>query len=238
MRKRTKLVIFLLLALTAAVIIYALFFMGQDVQTSHVALPTSDHSSGTGTTEEPDYTVSTLTRENVQAVLAQLNRAENYSATITINYYWGESSSSSDLQVWVSNGRTRIRSEIGGSTRNVLVSDGMLYIWSDSVSGVYAEPYSGSADVWMRSLSYEDVLDLPVERILNANYQQYSGVDCIYVEYRDEPTNYVNRIYVSVSTGLLMGAETYENDVLAYRMVSSVPELSVPDEELFTPPDA
>ncbi len=111
----------------------------------------------------------------------------------------------------------------------------MLYIWLDSVSQLYAEPYDGSADPWMRLLTYEDVLELPVEDILSAGYRQYSGVECIYVEYIDGSDTYVNRIYVSVSPGLLMGAEAYEDNVLIYRMYVSDLELSTPDCEHICP---
>ncbi len=237
MKKRTRLLIILLLALTAAVIIYALFFMGQGVETSHVALPTPGESGGVEATPAPGYDLAELTTENVQSVLAELNRAESYSCTVTIEDFWDGGSSTSELQVWVSGGRTRIRSAIGGSTRNVLVSDGMLYIWSDSISGVYAEPYSGSADAWMRSITYEDVLDVPVENILSAGYQQYSGIDCIHCRYTDPETGYINVIYVAVGSGLLMGAETYDGSLI-YRMDATTFELGTPDESLFEAPES
>ena len=63
------------------------------------------------------------------------------------------------------------------------------------------------------------------------------GVDCIYVEYEPGVENYVNRIYVSVENGLLIGSEAYENDVLIYRMYSQ-PELGDQDQSLFTPPES
>ncbi|MFR6024738.1 MAG: hypothetical protein ACLUGW_10635 [Oscillospiraceae bacterium] len=237
MKKRTRLLIILLLALTAAVIIYALFFMGQGVETSHVALPTPGESGGVEATPAPGYDLAELTAENVQSVLAELNRAESYSCTVTIEDFWDGGSSTSELQVWVSGGRTRIRSAIGGSTRNVLVSDGMLYIWSDSISGVYAEPYSGGADAWMRSITYEDVLDVPVENILSAGYQQYSGIDCIHCRYTDPETGYINVIYVAVGSGLLMGAETCDGSLI-YRMDATTFELGSPDESLFEAPES
>ena len=170
-------------------------------------------------------------------MLAELNRAESYSCTVTIEDFWDGGSSTSELQVWVSGGRTRIRSAIGGSTRNVLVSDGMLYIWSDSISGVYAEPYSGGADAWMRSITYEDVLDVPVENILSAGYQQYSGIDCIHCRYTDPETGYINVIYVAVGSGLLMGAETYDGSLI-YRLDATTVELGSPDESLFEAPES
>ncbi len=133
-----------------------------------------------------------FTPENVQSVLAELTRAENYSCTETIEDHWLDGSNTNSLQVWVANGHTCVRYSAGGSMRNVIVGDGMLYIWLDSVSQLYAAPYDGSADPWMRLLTYEDVLELPVEDILSAGYRQYSGVECIYVEYIDGSDTYVN----------------------------------------------
>ena len=237
MRRRTRLVIIILLVLTASVIIYALFFIGQTVETSHVALPTAGIDDNNGDDAGAEIVEATVTTENVQAVLSKLNRAENYSTTVTISDYWVEGSSTMELQVWVSGGSVRIRSEVGASERNVLLLDGTLYIWYDSISGVHIMPYDGSSDAWMHSISYEEVLDLPVESILSADYRQYNGVDCIYVEYEPGVENYVNRIYVSVENGLLIGSEAYENDVLIYRMYSQ-PELGDQDASLFTPPES
>lgn len=237
MKRRSKLLIIVLLVLTAAVIVYALFFMGRDVETSSVSLPTDGPDSGVEATASNELSLVVITPENVQAVLAELSRVESYSCTETIEDYWHDGSSTSQIQIWVANGRTRIRSNIGGSVRNVLISDGMLYIWLDSVSQLYARSYSGSADAWMRSLTYEDVLELDTDDILSAGYRQYSGYECIYVEYMDGSDTYVNRIYVSVADGLLVGAEAYEDDVLTYRMYISDLDLSTPDTSLFIPPD-
>ena len=126
----------------------------------------------------------------------------------------------------------------GGGTKNILLDNGMLYIWYDSVSGVYSEPYEDSSDRWMRCITYEDVLLLPVEDILSAGYTQHAGENCISVEYTDGGVfGYTHRIYVSVNTGLLMGSETYDGDTLIYRMYSTIPDLNTPEENLFSPPD-
>ena len=239
MKRRSKLFIIILLVLTAAVIVYALFFMGRGVQTSEVSLPSPDQSGETEPSAAPGLTQAVLTNENVQAVLAELSRAESYSAVLTVEDFWPDGSGSQELQVWVDGGSVRLRGSMGGSTRNVLVTGGTLYIWYDSISGLAELPWEGSADRWLRMISYEDVLELPAECITDAGYSPYGGADCIYVEYSDgEDDNYVNRIYVSVSSGLLMGAETYDGGELIYRMTSSVPELSVPDSGLFVPPES
>ena len=235
MRRRSQMLIILLLVLTAAVIAFALFFMGRSVETTPVTLPSPGQSSAAETSMPGPERVE-LTSENVTAVLAELTRAESYSGSVTIEDFWDGGSASTQLQVWVSNGRTRVRGERGGSPRNILVSEGTLYIWYDNVSGVFSGPWEGSADEWLRALSYEDVLSLPPEQITGAGYAQLSGEECVYVDYTGGLLGYTYRVYVSVSNGLLMGAEKYDGGSLIYRMFAEY-ELSVPDESLFVPPE-
>ncbi len=235
MSRRSKMLIILLLVLTAAVIAFALFFMGRSVETTPVTLPSPGQSSAAETSMPGPERVE-LTSENVAAVLAELTRAESYSGSVTIEDFWDGGSASTQLQVWVSNGRTRVRGERGGSPRNILVSEGTLYIWYDNVSGVFSGPWEGSADEWLRALSYEDVLSLPPEQITGAGYAQLSGEECVYVDYTGGLLGYTYRVYVSVSNGLLMGAEKYDGGSLIYRMFAEY-ELSVPDESLFVPPE-
>lgn len=235
MSRRSKMLIILLLVLTAAVIAFALFFMGRSVETTPVTLPSPGQSSAAETSMPGPERVE-LTSENVTAVLAELTRAESYSGSVTIEDFWDGGSASTQLQVWVSNGRTRVRGERGGSPRNILVSEGTLYIWYDNVTGVFSGPWEGSADEWLRALSYEDVLSLPPEQITGAGYAQLSGEECVYVDYTGGLLGYTYRVYVSVSNGLLMGAEKYDGGSLIYRMFAEY-ELSVPDESLFVPPE-
>ena len=235
MSRRSKMLIILLLVLTAAVIAFALFFMGRGVETTPVTLPSPGQSSAAETSMPGPERVE-LTSENVAAVLAELNRAESYSGSVASEEFWDGGSASTQLQVWVSNGRTRVRGERGGSPRNILVSEGTLYIWYDNVTGVFSGPWEGSADEWLRALSYEDVLSLPPEQITGAGYAQLSGEECVYVDYTGGLLGYTYRVYVSVSNGLLMGAEKYDGGSLIYRMFAEY-ELSVPDESLFVPPE-
>ena len=194
-----------------------LYYMGRGVETTPVTLPSPGQSSAAETSMPGPERVE-LTSENVAAVLAELTRAESYSGSVTIEDFWDGGSAS-----------TR-------SPRNILVSEGTLYIWYDNVSGVFSGPWEGSADEWLRALSYEDVLSLPPEQITGAGYAQLSGEECVYVDYTGGLLGYTYRVYVSVSNGLLMGAEKYDGGSLIYRMFAEY-ELSVPDESLFVPPE-
>ncbi len=49
---------------------------------------------------------------------------------------------------------------------------------------------------------------------------------------------YVSELYVSLRTGLLIAADSYEGEKCVYRMRSGGLELSTPDESMFVPPGA
>ena len=119
MSKRSKFIIILLLVLTAAVIVWALFGMDQGVETPPVELPTAeptDGSSGPGGGEED---VVALTPDTVQAVISMLTRADSYSRTVTVEDFWDGGSSSTELKVWEDHGRSLIRVERDGYVRKI-----------------------------------------------------------------------------------------------------------------------
>ena len=173
-----------------------------------------------------------------RAVTTWLSRVESYSRTVTIEDFWDGGSSSTELDVWADSSRTRIRINLAGGAKNVLVRDAKLYVWYDTSSAVYEnDVMSGSeADEWLRCINYDELLSLPQENILAAGYEQFLGESCIVVEYSSGELGYVNTVYISVSTGLLMGAETYDGETLIYRMSSTKPSLSAPDEAMFQLP--
>ena len=67
-------------------------------------------------------------------------------------------------------------------------------------------------------------------------YTSFGGESCIYVEYVSGDFGYTSCVYISVSTGLLMGARVYDGEELVYQMTSSAPELSAPSEDMFALP--
>ncbi|MEG1633575.1 MAG: hypothetical protein RR314_05930 [Oscillospiraceae bacterium] len=237
--KRTSAFIIVILILAAAVVLFALFGRGGGVETPPVVLPTSALNPGAEATSPSGGGVSTaeVTPETVQAAIATLNRAESYSRTVTVENFWAAGSGSQTLLVRQSGANLRIRVEQDG--KNILlVSGGSLYIWyDDDIASVYIGSFQdNAADEWIRCLTYEDMLDLPVSDISNAGYTEYAGESCVFAEYKSGSLGYRSIVYVSVATGLLMGAETHDGDFLTYRMTSATPDMSAPDESLFDPP--
>lgn len=240
--RRNNIFAYVVIAVAAAVVIYALFGRSTSVETASVILPTpvaegDGESSGGDIDNNP--VLAEVTPKTVQAVMAYLSRAESYSRNVTVEEFWNGGSSSTSLAVWVDGGKQRIRSDAGGDVKNILLDGGQLFIWYDSSEDVYTALASGGsaeADAWLSSLTYEDVLALPASAITGAGYETYAGDRCVYAEYSSESFGYRSLVYVSVNTGLLMGAETYDGETLVYRMTSGTPDLSVPDSRVFLAP--
>lgn len=238
MSKRSRSIIILLIVLTAAVILYALFGMDRGVETTPVELPDALPTEAVSTPEPSGHDVAELSPDTVQAVISLLGRTESYSRTVTVEDFWDGGSSVTEMKVWADSSMTRIRIEQSCGAKNILLKDAKLYIWYDNSQSVYeSNVMSGSeADEWLRVINYEELLQLPVENIISASYEQYMNESCILVEYSSGEFGYTDLVFISVSTGLLMGAETYDGDTLIYRMSSTMPNLTSPDEGLFQLP--
>lgn len=238
MSKRSRFIIILLIVLTLVVILYALFGMKQGVETPPVELPTAEPTGSASGTGGDEANVVSLTPDTVQAVVSMLTRADSYSRTVTVEDFWDGGSSSTELKVWEDHGRTLIRVERDDYIRNILISEGALYIWYDYSTEVFtSDKVDGTeADEWLRCISYDELLELPSASILNASYELFGGESCIYVEYVSGEFGYKSCVYISVSTGLLMGARVYDGEDLVYQMSSSTPDLSTPGEEVFALP--
>lgn len=221
------------IALAILALVLALF-IGVGTDTAPVLLP-----SAGGSTSGDGGSFATVTPSTVQAVIETLSRPDSYSRTAVAEDFWDGGSGATQLRTWVSGGKTRINILRGGVTENILVTEDGVWIWYDNADGVFhsAEPAEdGDADLWMRAVSYERLLDLPAEDISGAGYTRFAGESCIWAEYVTGEFGYRERAYVCVNNGILMGVETYDGDRLIYRLTSGSPSVTTQDESLFTPP--
>lgn len=228
-----------LVALALLVLIWAIFGRNSSEQDIVVALPTAAATDAAPSESEESAESVEISPRTVQAAISTLSRAASYSRSVTVSRYWSGGESATELSVWVDGNRTRIRIPSDTDARNILVDGEALYIWYDSVpdamySGTVTE--ENEADQYLSSLTYEDLLSLPVTDIFAARYEACEGENCIYVEYDSGALDYTNCVYISVATGLLMSAETYDANGLTYSMKSSAVELTTPDESMFALP--
>jgi hypothetical protein len=224
----------------------SLFFSGQ-VKTPSAVLPTVS-LPGAGTTPSGSYLgdVKTLeiTTDNVQAVIEYLSRPASYSQGIFLDTYLEQGKVSYQVMVWVKDKVFKTSaSRLGGSqVLNTIVTEDYVYIWYGDGPD-YRRLKLGQdspeqvADEYQKIPTYEDILLLDKEDILEAGYADYEGEPCIYVKAETGLMGYTYEYYVSARTGLLVLAETYDGEKLIHSTTAGSPNLSEPSDDAFRLPD-
>lgn len=179
-----------------------------------------------------------VTPETVQRVIERIARPENYSRTVTLERFWTGGSGQTSASVSVMDGWTRVdAAENGGEERHVITGDGKSWIWYGSEERVFTGAAAISADEEQGIPTYEDVLRLNTAYIAAADYREFNGVNCIYVETAPDAAGYSECWWVSVESGLLIAAERFEGEALVYRLTALEADLGGVDEQAFLLPD-
>ena len=183
-----------------------------------------------------------VTPENVCTAVSTLSRTESYSRTYSVKSYWQGGKCEDSLSVWQRDDNLRMSISHAGSVKNLLILGNELYIWYNDATGVFSSTHYDSfdytqTDKFARLITYEELFALESDAITDAGYSIELNEPCIFAEYIGD-NNYVNRLYISVNSGLLVSAEIYEGETLIYEMESKTTELSTPSDDVFTPPSA
>ena len=198
-----------------------------------------------GETEPDDLNRVEVTRETVQAVVSELSRPGTYNRDVAIETFWTGGRVTYDINVSAANGTTSLRiAAPDGVEKRIIVSPEALYIWyrGDRTPYVGAAGSAGdgyrTADEWQMLVTYEDLLLLDRDNIIDAGYTEFGGEDCIYAEYRSPLLGYAKKIYVSIDLGLVTRAEEHdENGKLVYLMTAGDCIVGEADPAAFTLPD-
>ena len=229
--------------LAAVLLAVVLLLRGESRNTPQVVLPSAaaaqtDAPQPSSTPETGEGSVSPAT---VQAVIEAMERQDTYMRTLSITDHWSGGSLQRLVSVWVEGEKLRVLiSGPDGDQKNILMRDGSVWIWYDSGSDVFESKQNGglkAQDEMQGIITYEDILELEPESILDAGYVEYLGEPCVYAEYKDGSLGYTTRAYISVRSGLLNGAEIYDGDELVYSMESVAYEASVSSEDVFELPE-
>ena len=212
-------------------------------RSSHIVLPdiTKDPVSGSesiGLSDNSGVTIA-VTPETVQDVIETLSRPQNYVRNLTVETLWSGGSGSVQITAAVSGLWTRTDVyQTDGRVRHTMTDGADTYIWYDS-SRVYYQGNAGDidADDEQHIPTYEDILTLDIPQIAMADYRTFSEQSCIYVETVQDDSGYLQRYWVSVDSGLLIGAERLYNGDTVYRMAAQPVLEELPDSEDFTLPD-
>lgn len=242
-KRKLNWVTWAVLALATAFV--ALMLSSSLSRAAHITLPSSDAprdpNAGDGGASSGALTVVEITPDTVQAAIASLSRPESYSRSVRVEYFWSGGSGRQELYVTVRQPWTRIDRTLGSGQTRVSVTDGeVTYIWYgyDSAAPVAVLPAGDiSADDEQSVPTYEDILDLPPETLVQADYRALEGLNCIYVETEPDEAGYALRYWVSVDSGLLVQAEKLLGEELVYRMSALQLELEEAGAAKFVLPD-
>ena len=230
--------------LAVAIAVAALMLSASLNRTAHITLPPSDPprdaASGDGAGQS-GVTVVEITPETVQPAIESLSRPDNYGRSVTVEYLWPNGGGTHELYTIVRGPWTRVDRGLPDGTTRISITDGQVtYIWYDygsdpEVAVLPAGEFS--ADAEQSIPTYEDILALPVEDIVLADYRPLDALTCIYVETAADPAGYATRYWVSVENGLLVRAERILGEDAVYRMTSLYVDETEYDASRFTLPD-
>jgi hypothetical protein len=188
-----------------------------------------------------------ITPETVQAViLYTLTRPEIYSRNVQIRTYWEDGDITYNIHTAVSGALTAIRSQPSvGNEKRIIITNEHIYIWyrGDTVpfiSNVLTpDDWIRTADEWRMLITYEDVINLNPDDIIDAGHIVYGDEDCIYVIYLSPLFGYMRTYYVSIYSGLVIAAEERDsNGRLVYLMTARAADIGEVDIGMFTLPDS
>jgi hypothetical protein len=245
--KRVRL-IFLTGIILIALIIGTSVLINAFLQDTHqIPLPETSayasESDGTGAAASNGLKHVLITTDNVQTVIATMKRQTSYSRHVKVESVNTTGSAVYEINSSVYNDTAALKVSNAGINENILVTPDTLYIWYDGDKSPYERPINSfgdeknTSDEYQKMMSYEDVLKIDKSSIKAADYMEHYDENCIYVQYADEPLGYITDCYISVDSGLLIGAEQYDGNTLIYRMTTSDYKPGAPDLSVFTLPN-
>lgn len=198
------------------------------LNTPQVVLPTSSVGLGNGsasTGPDQSYLRVEVTPQTVAGVVATLARPESYYRELTVETFWPEGSSFSQVQTWQDGGWSHVRQTMpSGVVRHDLTGEGVLYYWYDGFQSYGQTPADErSSDLAQHIPTYETVLELDPSHIISAGYERKGDLPCVYVEVRPQGGHTLERYWVSVDNGLLVAAELEEDGQVVYQMSAWTP---------------
>lgn len=237
--------------LVVVVVMASLFIAGSGGDTPAVLLPqggdpgtVSSDPAGQGAEQENDYPLVEVTAGNVKTVIEKtLSRPDSYYSRVEVRMYWRGGSSLTEAEIWRDGARSRIVLGRGDDdAKSIIISGEDIHIWYEGDTGYYsAKTYdlgslAGLADDYLMIPTYEDILDIDDADIISAEYAEhddYGGVGCIAVRAVQAALGYEIYYWISLDSGLLIAADAYEGNELAYSMRQTQYETISPDTESF-----
>ena len=198
-----------------------------------------DPSPEIGQANRDQLQIVEINRTNFLAVLQTLQRPEIYQLQSETTYYYRDSSSTLKSQLWKGQPGMRI-SQMNAQNeqaQQVLLTDNWVYVWSADSEVARFEKQSRDADLYRRTPTYEDLLKLSAEEILEGRVEELEGQLCLYAKTKDTLTGEEEQWYILAENGLLLYAEGTLDGQMTYQTRMTQLQLEMEDSQLFLLPD-
>ena len=234
--------VFGVLLIAAAIAIMQLTsFMRRD--SGAIQLPGTSVSSDRPNGTEPDALDRVeVNIDTIRDVVSSLTRPESFRREVLVESFWEGGESSNNISVSVLGGMTslRILPQVGVEKR-IIVTPDTEYIWFRGDRVPFMRNVNSStndyraADEYQMLLTFEDILSLNSEDIIDAGYD---GEDSIYAVYRSQLLGHTRTYYISLSLRLIVAAAEHDaSGSLIYRMTAFEIHVGEVDPTAFVLPD-
>lgn len=232
-----------MIAVTAIITVLIITLGGEE--TASVILP-SAHAAQENVSALPDgddtpQGVVAITPQNVQAVIASLERSTDYFVQMTTLLTASNGTRETLVSMWVKGDMTRTIVTGTDTVKNILTDGNEYWIWySDDAGSVFhgkAESRSAALAEALNGLpDYTAVLALDPGDITEAGYVQQDGGSCIRAAVSGNDGS-VSEYLISVADGLLAGYTRYENGAEVFSLRNEYTQLSPTDDSMFKLPN-
>lgn len=190
----------------------------------------SDGETGLSDMTEPFLR---LDAENVQDALGTLSRSSAYYQVLTVHHLWAQDASTATIQLWRSGSCLRAQVAGGSRVQHLLTDGTSVWIWYDNETSVRSLTLDEtvSFDDLLGIPTYETLLTLPQEEILNAGFvtlDEAEPHDCLYISAQEGA--YEMRYWVDADAQLLYRADRLDGDTLIYQLRQSSCKLLSPED--------
>ncbi len=186
--------------------------------------PSPDGESTNPISPDGNFLPISVEPKTVQAVVETLKREDTYYRSLSIEHIASKTSTTT-VHIWKQGSLEKASMFLpNGTVQNRLSNLERICFWNGGDRSYHSVPANREyIDLAQGIPSYEDVLLIDPATILEADYEEKNGQDCVYLLQQDLELSYLISYWISVETGLLVASETQrEGDgTVIYRMTET-----------------
>jgi len=214
-------------------------------QNMRISLPTASVAGGTAgdTQVRPEQNINEpqsveISPDNVQNVIKTMSRPSAYSMEAVVENLYDENTLTTNIKYYLLNGYSRTEKTTEDEEAYIIITgEDNTFIWQNGDTKYY-HGVEGEFDGDSASgiPTYEDILTLDPGMIRDAEYRNLDGENCIYIRTYDELLGYSDSYWVSLSSGLLIQAESSLEETVLYRITVKALKLETPPDTVLLLP--